>query len=387
MLPEKLQYKLNNRNKNGALRRLGIQENLIDFSSNDYLGFAASQTIQEQTLQYLKEKHLVKNGSTGSRLLSGNHHLYQDVELQISKFHNSESALIFNSGYTANIGVLSCVPQRNDVVLYDEYCHASIRDGIGMSLAKTYKFRHNDLSHLKSLLQKDFGDATIYVVTESVFSMDGDIPELKKLTQICKSYNALLIVDEAHAVGVFGKKGYGMIQELGIETDVFARIVTFGKALGCHGAAVLASNELCNYLINFSRPFIYTTALSPHSLATIKIVYNALHNQNLENTSSLSHLHHTIAYFKSEVSRLQLEDHFIKSDSAIQSCIISGNKKVKLISELLKTDGFDVKAILSPTVPKGKERLRFCIHCYNSKAEITKVLELLTTFVETDTNS
>ena len=382
MLPKKLQNKLNSRIQDNALRNLGESNTLVDFSSNDYLGFSKSKTIFDNAHQYLLEHNLTQNGATGSRLLSGNHSLYNTVEQQVSKFHNSESALIFNSGYDANLGFFSCVPQRNDIIIYDEFCHASIRDGIKMSLAKAFKFKHNDLQDLeKELLRFAQTNNDIYVVTESVFSMDGDSPDLKTLSTICKKHNINLIIDEAHTIGVFGQNGKGLVNKLQLEGSIFARIITFGKALGCHGAAILGSNNLRNYLINFSRPFIYTTALPPHSLATLKISYNELAIQETSEKSQLQKLHKNIIFFKSEIKRLQLQQLFITSDSAIHCCIISGNERVKQISEALKNNDFGVKAILSPTVPIEKERLRFCLHSYNSSTEITKVLQLLATFV------
>jgi 8-amino-7-oxononanoate synthase len=190
-----------------------------------------------------------------------------------------------------------------------------------------------------------------------------------------------LIIDEAHAIGVFGQHGNGLVNEFQLEGSIFARIITFGKALGCHGAAILGSNNLRDYLINFSRPFIYTTALPPHSLATIKASYEELVIQSEREESQLHQLQQNISFFKSEIKRLQLQQLFTTSDSAIQCCIISGNDLVKHVSDALKENHFDVKAILSPTVPKEKERLRFCLHSYNSSEEITKVLELLATFV------
>ena len=369
MLPEKLQKKLNNRLQDNTLRQLGTQEQLVDFSSNDYLGFSSSSEIYDQTHHYLKVNSLSRNGATGSRLLSGNHTLYNEVETMLCEFHNSESALIFNSGYTANLGLFSCVPQRGDLILYDEFIHASIRDGISMNNAKSYKFKHNTLTQLQKKCElersKNSSDSEIYVVTESVFSMDGDSPDLKALSQLCKTYKAKLIVDEAHALGVFGKNGAGKIQELQLEDDMFARIITFGKALGSHGAAILGHKDLTDYLINFSRPFIYTTALPPHNLMTIKSAY-----KELLHTHFISKLHENITYFKAELKQKKLAPYFIESQSAIHCCIIPGNTK-----------GFDVKPIRSPTVPKGKERLRFCLHSYNSTEEISKVLDLLATFV------
>lgn len=371
--PEKLQSKLNKRIADKALRKLGRTTNLVDFSSNDYLGFAKSTTIFEKTHEFLVVNDLKINGATGSRLISGNHSLYKKVETYLAKFHNSDSSLIFNSGYDANIGFFSSVPQRGDVILYDEFIHASIRDGIQMSNAKAYKFLHNNINELEQqIIRYSKNDnQNIYIVTESVFSMDGDSPDLKKIALLCAKHNAYLIVDEAHALGVFGKNGSGKIQELNLEEMVFARIVTFGKALGCHGAIILGNTKLIQYLINFARSFIYTTGLSPHSLATIKISYKDL------KVPVLKKLHQNIKHFKTEIKRLGLEKHFICSDSAIHCCVISGNEKTKNIAKNLQKKGFDVKAILSPTVSEGKERLRFCLHSYNTPKEITSVLSNL----------
>ena len=374
-LPKKLNQKLQERHLNNALRQLRSSNNLIDFSSNDYLGFSKSKAIFDQAHQYLVDHNMIQNGATGSRLISGNHNLYAEVEDILCQFHNSESALVFNSGYDANIGFFSAVPQRGDVILYDEFIHASIRDGITMSNAKSYKFKHNDLEDLKHQLERSreaSQDNTIYVTTESVFSMDGDSPDLSGLVKLCKNNNAYVIVDEAHAIGLFGAQGEGIIQALGIEESVFARIVTFGKAMGCHGAAVLCSEALRQYLVNFARSFIYTTGLSPHALSTIRSAYS-----HLIISSEREKSHNNISFFKTELKRLELQGKFIESDSAIHCCIISGNDMVKRIAFTLLEEGFDVRPILSPTVPEGKERLRFCLHSFNTKEDITKVLERL----------
>ena len=377
---KKLEQKLEDRKANNALRKLGVQQNLIDFSSNDYLGFSKSETIFNKTHEFLKSHNIIENGATGSRLLSGNHPLYNILETILADFHNSESALIFNSGYDANIGFFSSVPQRGDIILYDEYIHASIRDGIAMSHAKAYKFKHNNLEDLDKKCQTERSrspkEAEIYLITESVFSMDGDSPDLSSMLQISKKHNAHLVIDEAHAVGVFGNKGTGLIQHLKLEKEVFARLVTFGKAMGCHGAAILGSEQLKQYLVNFSRSFIYTTALPPHNLATIQSVYNELVLSN-----EIEKLHQNIKWFKSEIIKNKLEGKFIESNSAIHCCVISGNDTVKSISKKLQEQGFNVKPILSPTVPKGQERLRFCLHSYNTQEEILEVLKLLATFV------
>jgi 8-amino-7-oxononanoate synthase len=373
MFPEKLHRKLDQRIKNNSLRSLVEQSLLVDFSSNDYLGFAKSAVIFKGSHQYLIDNNFVQNGATGSRLLSGNYKLYTLVEQKLKETHLSE-ALLYNSGYDANLGFFSAVPQRHDVILYDEFSHASIRDGIRLSSAKAYAFKHNDLLDLKEKLQKFSENTDVYVATESVFSMDGDSPNLVELCEICKRYKAYVVVDEAHALGVFK---YGLVQQLHLENEVFARIITFGKAIGCHGAAILGSHYLKNYLINFSRAFIYTTGLSPHSLATIQTAY--LHLES--NDNAVKNLHKNIQCFKQKCTDLQLSFLFVNSESAIQCCVISGNQNVKRCAELIQKKGFNVKPILSPTVPKGQERLRFCIHNYNTFEQIDEVLFLLSTFV------
>jgi 8-amino-7-oxononanoate synthase len=379
--PKNLATKLETRRQNNALRKLSLPNNLIDFASNDYIGFSKSKAIFDETHQYLMDNNNIQNGATGSRLLSGNHKVYQEAEEFIAKFHQSETALIFNSGYDANVGFFSSVPQKGDLILYDELCHASIRDGIQLSNAKAYKFKHNDFEDLERLIQnprpKTQDPTPIYIVTESVFSMDGDTPNLEELAQLSEKFNCHLVIDEAHSLGVFGDNGEGLVQMLGLQDQVFARIMTFGKGLGCHGASILGSEELKDYLVNFARSFIYTTGLSPHSVATILIAY-----QNLESEKqTINKLRENIIHFNQEKNLLGLKPMFVRSKSAIQSAIIPGNQNVKSIAKQIQEKGFDVKAILSPTVPEGQERLRFCLHSYNSKEEISQVLSLLSTFV------
>jgi 8-amino-7-oxononanoate synthase len=376
--PKNLHDKLQTRKQNNALRQLPTAKNGIDFASNDYLGFAQSETIFDHTHQFLVDNNFKTNGATGSRLLSGNHELYAITETFISKFHDSESALIFNSGYDANVGFFSSVPQKGDFILYDELCHASIRDGIQLSNAKSYKFQHNDFEDLERLIEKfKAQNCEIYIATESVFSMDGDCPNLEELANISEKYDCHLVIDEAHALGVFGNSGQGLVCELQLQDQVFARIVTFGKALGCHGAAVLGTSELKEYLVNFARSFIYTTGLSPHAIANILIAYQNLGNQK----EAIEKLRDNIIQFNQQKQLLNLKPIFVHSKSSIQSAIIPGNEKVKDIAAQLQQKGFDVKPIMSPTVPEGQERLRFCIHSYNSEAEISEVLALLCTFI------
>jgi len=373
--PKKLQYKLNLRKESDSFRKLYNQENLVDFSSNDYLGFASNKNISKKVKERLDSTKYL-NGSTGSRLLSGNLEIHEEVENYLSNFFNCPSSLLFNSGYAANIGLLSSVPERGDIILFDELCHASIRDGIRLSNAKSYSFRHNSLADLEKRYNTTATkDSTVYIVVESIYSMDGDMAPLIEISDFCDNMKCFLMVDEAHSTGVFGEKGKGLIDELGIQEKVFARIVTFGKALGCHGAVILGSNDLRNYLINFSRSFIYTTSMPVHNTLTILYAF-----QELEVTKEISKLKKNIDKFKEEIERNKLNDKFITSNSSIQGCIIGNPSKVKAIASNFKNNNFDVKAILSPTVPKGTERLRFCIHSYNSFSQIEAVLKLIPKF-------
>lgn len=374
-LPANLLQKLLSRDAENSRRMLPTQNTLVDFSSNDYLGLAASGHIFRTAHQYLLDNVVLQNGATGSRLISGNHKLYQSTEGAIASFHQSESALIFNSGYDANVGLFSCVPQKGDLVLYDEFIHASVRDGIRLSNATPFRFAHNNTAALEKLITRHKSDAgNIYVAVESVFSMDGDCAPLQELTALALQYNCRLIVDEAHALGVFGEKGDGLVQCLNLQDKIFARIVTFGKGLGCHGAAILGSADLTSYLVNFARSFIYTTALPPHSVATIKTAYDFLETGALTDLEKLKDI---IGFFTSEAKRLELGNYFIPGTSAIHCAIVPGNDRVRNISSVLERSGYNVKAILSPTVPQGQERLRFCLHSFNTANEVTGVLSVL----------
>lgn len=357
---------------------------LIDLSSNDYLGFSGNREIFDGAGRLLSQNDALHNGATGSRLLSGNHPLYAKLEEKLSEFHGSESALVFNSGYDANIGFFGCVPQRGDIVFYDEYVHASIRDGIKMGNAKSYKFGHNDLEDVKLKCQKLIGgtgedkaqslsDAEVYIVTESIFSMDGDSPDLTAFAEFCQRNGYHLVVDEAHAVGVFGKKGEGLGQHVSLQNGIFARIITFGKALGCHGATILGSTDLKKYLVNFARSLIYTTGLPPHSVATVLSAYEYLS----AHSGPRERLQGNVLFFKRRMDENHLTSYFISSDSAIHSCVIPGNERAIGAAERLQGAGFDVRPILAPTVPEGLERLRICLHSFNTEKEIGEMLTLL----------
>lgn len=382
--PYKLEKRLCNRKIQKSFREFGVRKDLIDFASNDYLGLAYSGELFQRASEICGNERL-RNGSTGSRLLSGNHPLYQQAEDLLCDLHQTQAAVIYNSGYDANIGFFSCVPRKGDVVVFDELVHASIRDGISMSHARSLKYKHNDLEDLKAKIRrlKLSAESEIYIVTESIFSMDGDIPDLEALSEYAREHGFFLVVDEAHAVGVLGRNGEGLVLDLGIQEEVFARIITFGKAFGTHGAAVLGNQKLKDYLMNFSRSLIYTTALPPHSVAAIIAVHELFREKDAAGEpglGALQALNANIQLFRSEVKRNNLHPFFINSFSAIHSCIIPGNERVKVIAKELGHNGYEVKPILAPTVPETKERLRFCLHSFNSPNEIREVLKVLAKF-------
>jgi 8-amino-7-oxononanoate synthase len=359
---------LEKRREDQMLRSLRLSGNLVDFCSNDYLGFARSAELRGR-INELCEAGDLRNGSTGSRLLSGNSLLAEQIEEWLAAFHETEACLLFNSGYDANIGFFSSVPQRGDILLYDELIHASIHDGRRLSRADTFRFAHNDMMQLESLLQKAKG--TVYVALESVYSMDGDFAPLEDAALLCEKYGALLVVDEAHATGIFGREGRGLVQQLGLESRVYARIHTFGKALGCHGAIVAGSRVLKDYLVNFARSFIYTTALPAHSLLAVRAAYEMLPRSGAER----DRLFNLIARFRGGIGRLPVG--YIESHSPVQCLVIPGNENVRKTAAALQADGLDVRPILSPTVPKEQERLRICFHSYNTEQEVQQLLHLL----------
>lgn len=362
-----IKERLEERRLAGMYRQLKPDSSLVDFCSNDYLGFARSAILKQKTDEEIVNNGLVFNGSTGSRLLSGNSTYAENLEREIAKAHKSEAGLLFNSGYDANIGLFSSVPQRGDTIIHDELIHASIIDGARLSYANRYSFKHNDLDSLESKLKQAKG--ICYVAIESVYSMDGDIPAIEDILKLTEKHKANLIVDEAHAVGLFG---LGLVNLLNVEDRVFARLVTFGKALGCHGAVVLGSNLLRDYLINFARSFIYTTASPPHQLASVKMAYLMLQ----KSANEAEALKNNIAIFRQKIMPNVVAP-LIESKSAIQCVLLKGNEQAKKAANSLQDAGLDVRPILSPTVPSGSERIRICLHAFNTGEEISLLTDTI----------
>jgi 8-amino-7-oxononanoate synthase len=364
-----LYQKLKDRSDVDALRTLRLGGDYVDYYSNDYLGLVKHGLIEE----FLRGSQFA-HGSTGSRLLAGNYEMIEETEKEIALFHNASAALIFNSGYDANFGLLACVAQRGDLILYDKLSHASLRDGVRQSFADSFSFAHNDLHELEKKLQNRPAGVSrnCFVVTESVFSMDGDMAPLAEMVALCERYDANLIVDEAHATGVIGENGEGVVQLLGIQHRCFARIHTFGKALGCHGAVILGSETLRDFLINFCRPFIYSTAIPPSSVAAIRATYKIFPGKHIER-ATLKNL-------------ISLFDHmgFKKSNTPVQCFILAGNEHVKKAAAQLLENNIDARPILYPSVPLGEERLRIALHSFNTEEETKLLIEVLSSSMTDD---
>lgn len=359
----------------GLQRKLTAPVGKIDFTSNDYLGLARSMELFNTVHEHVLDAG-PRNGSTGSRLLSGNTAYTEAVESKLAAIFECESTLLFNSGYAANMGVLSSLPQKGDTIIYDELAHACIKDGARLSLAKRFSFRHNDVNDLAIKIRKATG--RIYVVVESIYSMDGDeccIDELIKLKEL--NPDVILIVDEAHSTGVMGPRGSGFVMKKGWAPRVDIRIYTFGKAMGAHGACVAGSRMLHDYLVNFARSFIYTTAPPVHSVAAIECAFEFL----TTNIGLQEQLQNVIKFYLQENSTIQSRT---LSHSAIQTIIIPGNERARSAATRLQTAGFDVRPILSPTVALGQERLRICLHSYNTKEEIKALADQLKSILSLD---
>lgn len=364
--PKSIQEALRLRRDAHALRSLVPVIGGVDLCSNDYLGL--SRILAKTQIDGEGDSHVL--GATGSRLVSGTTQIHEDLEDFLAQFHRTDAALLFGSGYEANLGLLGSIGTRHDTIIYDEYSHASMRDGIRLSSARSYSFRHNDLDDLRKKIAQGRGD--VFVAVESLYSMDGDTAPLRALCDLCDEMGAYVIVDEAHATGVFGEHGEGLVQSEGVQGRVFARVHTFGKAVGYRGAIVVGSEQLREYLINFARPFIYSTAPDLLTLRYIDLAYRLMANAKSERET----LRAAIEEFRALSGEIEgLE--FLSSTSQIQGVIIPSNTAVLAAEALLQDAGIFAKAIRSPTVAEGAERIRICLHAYNTREEVRETLSIL----------
>lgn len=316
---------------------------LLNLSSNNYLNIADNQAITQEFLDNVGNRYSF--GSASARLLTGTLPVYQELEELLSSLYGKESALLYNSGYHANVGISSALNQKGDVVFSDKLNHASIIDGMRLSEGKFFRFPHNDMRALEKLLdreRKNFNNA--FIITESVFSMDGDIEDLKKIVELKKKYNCIMIIDEAHAFGVFGENGLGVAEELGIIDDVDLLVGTFGKAIGSMGAFVTGSKTMIDFLINKSRSFIFSTALPPINIAFSKWIIETQISKTAQKRKNM----------------LNLAKKF-GSQSHIIPVVIGENKDTVDLCEVLFHNGYFTLPIRPPTVPVGTSRLRLSL--------------------------
>lgn len=346
--------KLIKRENEGTLRSLTFCSGMVDFSSNDYLGYASKPTSTYEG----------QCSSTGSRLISGNSPIAEECERYLARRFHSDAALVFNSGYDANLGFFSAIPQKGDTVVYDAYVHASIRDGIRLSFASSFSFKHNDLEDLRKKLSRATG--TIYIAVEGIYSMTGDQAPLSDIVAIAKEFGAYIFLDEAHSAGVLGVHGAGLAVGLDLESAVYARLVTFGKAFGAHGACLLINENTRNYLINFAHSFIYTTALPPdHFIRIMEILKDTdLELRRLNLLKNAERLKEALGIN-------------VLYDSPILMMGAENRAALTSLSSVIKSANFAIKPIFHPTVPLACEGIRISMHAFNTVEDIDRFVPLL----------
>ncbi|EFQ98398.1 8-amino-7-oxononanoate synthase [Nannizzia gypsea CBS 118893] len=384
-LQRSLREALEKRESKGTLRALKVvPTGAVDFSSNDFLSLSTNPTFRSRFLSNLAQaSSSLPLASTGSRLLDGNSLYAEQLEQQIASFHNAPCGLIFNSGFDANSGVFTCIPQPGDVVIYDELIHASVHDGMRLSRArKLVAFIHNSVEDfervLEALLIDDplllAGRRNVFVALESIYSMDGDFAPIREILDMLEKKlphgNGHVIVDEAHATGVFGTHGAGVVQQLGVEDRVLIRLHTFGKALASNGAIILCSPLVREYLINYARPLIFTSALGMPSLAAVRTAYELMEEGKTRQLQL--HLQDLIQFFHEKLMQLSPSDtSLLEAKHSPTSPIFSLQTKYpRELSKACQDAGLMVRAIMPPTVQVGTERVRVCLHSGNNMGQV-----------------
>lgn len=337
------------------------ERQLLNLSSNDYLGLSQHPAI----IEVMREALLIEGaGSGASRLVTGNREGFGRLEEALSDWQNSEAALVFANGYMANAGVISALVGRGDVVFSDQLNHASIVDGIILSRAELARYRHNDMEHLRKLLNKYRDKRRKLIVTDAVFSMDGDQAPLVELALLKREHGAMLMVDEAHSGGIYGGRGEGLCHELGLQNDVDIHMGTFGKSFGVYGAYVCGSRTLIRWLINKARPLIYSTALPPSLAVGISKALDLVQTEHWRR----ERLHMAIKLFRSSLSTVGFD--VGAGDSPIVPIIIGDNETAMRFSGALEEEGIAAVAIRPPTVPDGTARIRFSLSAAHSDKEL-----------------
>ena len=357
----------NTQNEGKYIHHNGVS--YLNLSSNDYLGIASRPELQAEFLREIGDSARFVMGSTSSRLLTGNAPSYTELELLLANRFEREAALVFNSGYHANIGILPALATKNDLIVADKLVHASIIDGLRLCEARWERFRHNDMEHLERILAKNQNSYDrIFIVTESVFSMDGDTANLSALCDLKERYHAMLYVDEAHAFGVLGSSGLGMCEQTNTLKRIDFIVGTFGKAIASQGAYLIANRIVIDYLINTMRPLIFTTALPPISLMWTRFVVNRIASMNADRTKTenLSQL------LRNELIRAELQT---AGSTHIVPIKAGENEQAISLAERMQQDGFWVLPIRYPTVPKGEARVRISLNPQVTENEVYQIVK------------
>ncbi|MCF6094287.1 8-amino-7-oxononanoate synthase [Microaerobacter geothermalis] len=339
---------------------------LLNLASNNYLGLAGDERLKKAAIEAVQKRGC---GSTASRLIVGNHPGYQEAESALINWKGLEAGLILGSGYLLNTGIISCIVGRDDIVFSDRLNHASIVDGVRLSRAEHKRYRHNDMNHLESLLKKASGYKRKLIVTDTVFSMDGDIAPLSDLVTLKERYQAILMVDEAHSSGIYGMDGKGYVHHLGLQDQVEVQMGTFSKALGCYGAYVVGSKWFVDYLVNKMRSFIFTTALPSAVLGSIQASIQIVQKEGIRREALLNHAE----YFREKLSHLGFN--ICHSQTQIVPILIGPNDQAMQFSQLLQENGIFAVAIRPPTVPNNQARIRFTIMATHKKHELDWAIE------------
>lgn len=347
-------------------------KNYLNLTSNDYLGISENSTLWNNFIETkIIDNHNFLGSNSSSRLLTGNSEHYTQLENYLAELYQSEAALVFNSGYHANIGILPAITTENDLIIDDKHVHASIIDGIKLSNAKNIYYEHNNIDQLEIILKENRHlYKNVFIVIESVYSMDGDLSDLLKLVEIKEKYNAFLYVDEAHAIGTFGKLGLGLSEELNVISKIDFIIGAFGKAIASQGAFVICNNIFRNFLINKMRSLIYTTALPPISLKwTLFVLQNTIKMENKR-----THLKQISEFFRNKISDLGFKT---KGSSQIIPLILGQNNNCIKLADSLQNNGFFILPVRPPTVPEGTSRLRFSLTANIELSEIKNIINIL----------
>lgn len=345
-----------------GLRRQLRAPSGIDLSSNDYLGLASHPLIKQRMAEAVCRDGV---GSTGSRLLRGERDSFSHIERRFARFKSAERSLYFSSGYLANLAVLTTFPQAGDVIFSDQLNHASLIDGARLSRARRVIFPHNDVAALAGLMREAGEMAQKFVVVESIFSMDGDLAPLAEYAGLCRETGAALMIDEAHATGVYGARGSGLIEETGVGEDVFLSINTAGKALGVAGAFVAGPEWAIELLVQTARPFIYSTAPPPAVAAALEASLDLMEAEPQRRTR----LRALAAHLRGRLG--------LSGDSQIVPVILGSNERTLSVAATLQRDGFDVRAIRPPTVPEGAARLRLSVNVNLDEETLDRLVDSL----------